>query len=69
MSSTSPELLCAGAAMGRKLIVGKDQVTAEARAAVEQGLDMVDACCYPLATEAGRHFWSTYWAAKDEAQK
>lgn len=68
-SSTAPELLCAGAALGRKLTVGKGQVAAEARAAVEQGIDLVDACRYPLASEAGRHFWVTYWTAKDEAQQ
>lgn len=67
-SSTAPELLCAGAAMGRKLMVGKGQVAAEARAAVEQDLDLVDACRYPLSSEAGRHFWVVYWAAKDESQ-
>lgn len=67
-SSTAP-MLCAGAAIGRKQLVFKSQVTAEARAAVEQGIDLVDACRYPLASEAGRHFWATYWTAKDEAQR
>lgn len=47
------------------MIVAKDTIEREARAAARQGLSLNDACPYPFGSEAGQHFRKVYQQAQE----
>lgn len=48
------------------MIVAKDTIEREAKAAAQQGLSLNDACPYPFGSEAGQHFRKVYQQAVQE---
>lgn len=48
------------------MIVAKETIEREARAAAQQGLSLNDACPYPFGSEAGEHFRKVYRQAVQE---
>ena len=48
------------------MIVSKETIEREAQAAAQQGVSLNDACPYPFAGEAGRHFRDVYERAVRE---
>lgn len=48
------------------MIIAKETIEREAKAAAQQGLSLNDACPYPFGSEAGQHFRAVYQQAAQE---